>query len=281
MTSIQGCSMPKLSISAQTCTGCGLCAETCPWRLVEVPEDGVPQLAKAAEKLCILCGHCEAVCPTGSLQLDDPRLDPAVSCSQPTEIEPERLGAHLRMRRSTRRYREEPVERATIEQIMDVVRYAPTGRNRQDVQWLMIHDTREVRRLTALAVDWLRANVDSGNPLAARYNLAGMIQAWEEGGDHICLNAPHLVIAHGNEENPISRTNAVIALTHLDIVAPSFGLGTCWGGIFMQAVKNWEPLRAALDLPQGNTAFHCLMFGYPAVQYQRPPKRNPAAIVWR
>lgn len=273
--------MPELSVNEQECTGCGLCASTCPWGLIGVPEDGLPCLVKAAAKLCIICGHCEAVCPSGSLHLDDPRLDPAVHLSQDAGIEAERLGAYLRMRRSIRRYREEPVERAVIERIMDVVRYAPTGRNRQDVQWLMIHDTREVRRLTAMAVDWMRETGSNGNPLAARYNLTGMVKAWEEGRDYVCMNAPHLVIAHVNEENPVARTNAIIALTHLDIAAPSFDLGSCWGGIFMQAVNNWEPLQKALDLPYGHAAVHCLMFGSPAIRYQRPPQRNPVSIVWR
>lgn len=273
--------MLELSVNEQECTGCGLCASTCPWGLIEVPKDGLPYLAKAAAKLCILCGHCQAVCPTGSLRLDDPRLSQTVSLPQSPDIKTKRLAAYLKMRRSIRRYREEPVERDTIEQIMDIVRYAPTGRNRQDVQWVMIHDTREVRRLTAMAIDWMRETEISGNPLAARYNLSGMVKAWEEGRDYVCLNAPHLVIAHVGGESPIAMTNAVIALTHLDIVAPSFGLGACWGGIFMQAVHHWEPLRAALDLPPGHAAAHCLMLGYPAIRYQRPPQRNPVSIVWR
>lgn len=173
------------------------------------------------------------------------------------------------------------MDRVTIEQIMEIVRYAPSGRNRQDVQWLMIHDTREVRRLTAMAVDWMRETAGSGNPLAVRYNLSGMIHAWEEGRDHVCHNAPHLALAHAWENNQVARTNAVIAVAHLDIVAPAFGLGVCWGGIFMQAVGNWKPLREALDMPSGHASVHCLMLGYPAVCYQRPPKRNPASIFWR
>lgn len=213
--------------------------------------------------------------------VDDPSLVAQPSTLEDWSIEPDRLGSYLRMRRSIRRYLVNPVERATVEQLMNVVRYAPTGRNRQDVDWLMIHDTREVRRLTALAIDWMRETASSGNPLAARYNLAGMVQAWEDNRDHICHNAPHLAIAHANEENPVARTNALIALGHLDIIAPSFGLGTCWGGIFMQAVNNWEPLQKALGLPSGQSAVHCLMFGYPATIYQRPAKRKPATIAWR
>ncbi|HXE96251.1 MAG TPA: nitroreductase family protein, partial [Dongiaceae bacterium] len=209
--------MPELIINTQSCTRCGLCAAECPWELIGITEEGVPYLARGATKRCIICGHCEAVCPTGALHLEDPRLAPTVSPQQPVAMEAARLGAYMRMRRSIRRYREEPVERGTIEQIMDIVRYAPTGRNRQDVKWLMIHDTGEVRRLTEMAVDWMRETATSGNSLAARYNLSGMVKAWEEGRDYVCLNAPHLVIAHVGGESPIAMTNAVIALTHLDI----------------------------------------------------------------
>src|SRR6185369_16374907 len=251
--------MPGLTVKSKSCTRCGLCSEACPWGLIDVSAGGIPQQVKTTGKSCILCGHCEAVCPTGALLLlDDPQLDRTKYPTQPAEIDSATLGSYLQMRRSIRRYKEEPVERVILEQIMNIVRYAPSGRNRQDVQWLMIHDIREVRRLTSLAVDWMRETATSGNPLAVRYNLAGMVKAWEEGRDHICHNAPHLVIAHVNAENPVARINAIVALAHLDIVAPSFSLGACWGGIFMQAVNNWEPIRTALDLPVGHSAVHCL-----------------------
>lgn len=272
--------MPELSINQQTCTRCGLCAATCPWGIIALPENNWPHYRDEGAERCILCGHCEAVCPTGALRLDDPQLIPTSFLPKPAEIEPERLGSYLRMRRSIRRYREEPVERVILEQLMAIVRYAPSGRNSQDVQWLMIHDTWEVRRLTGMAVDWMRKTAGSGNPLTARYNLSGMVQAWEEGRDHVCHNAPHLIIAHAHQDNRY-RNNALIALAHLDIVAPSFGLGVCWGGIFMQAVNNWVPLLEAMDLPPCHMPVHCLMLGHPAIQFQRPPKRNPVVVVWR
>lgn len=273
--------MPELSIDNEICTRCGLCASACPWRLIELKDDGLPRYVDGGAKRCILCGHCEAICQTGALLLDDSGLTPSEFSLQSAMMEPARLGAYLCMRRSIRWYEDKAVDRDTLEQVMDIARYAPSGRNGQDVQWLVIHDAMEVRRLTALAVNWMREISCSGHPLAARYNLAGMVRAWEEGRDHICHNAPHLMVAHVSEENPVARTNAIIALAHLDIVAPSFGLGTCWGGIFMQALNSWEPLQEALDLPPGQMPVHCLMLGYPAVRYQRPPKRKPASIVWR
>ena len=40
----------------------------CGKRLIEIGEgESVPTLIAGAEKLCISCGHCVAVCPTGAL----------------------------------------------------------------------------------------------------------------------------------------------------------------------------------------------------------------------
>jgi len=273
--------MPDLVINETACTRCGLCAATCPSGVVTLSDVGLPRYTERGSELCIACGHCEAVCPSAALALSDPLLTPATCALGAAEIEPERLGAYLRMRRSIRLYRQEPVDRAAIERLMDIVRFAPTGHNRQDVHWLIIHETRELRRLTGMAVDWMRETAASGSPLAERFHMNARVYAWEQGRDSICRLAPHMVVAYVREGNPVALTNTVIALAHLEIIAPSFGLGTSWGGIFLQALNNYEPLREALELPFEHQAVHCMMFGYPEISFQRPPKRKPANIIWR
>lgn len=272
--------MAELAANESTCTRCGLCASVCPSGIILLHGGAAPRYTEVGAESCIACGHCEAVCPSGAMAVEDPSLEPTTAGGV-QEIEPGRLGAYLRMRRSIRRYREEPVDRRTIVQLMDMVRFAPTGHNRHDVNWLIIHDTSEVRRLTGMAVDWMRETAASGLPLAERFHMKARVNAWDEGRDSICRLAPHLVVAYVHEANPVSRTNAVIALAHLDIIAPSMGLGACWGGIFLLALNNHEPLRQALQLPAEHLPVHVLMLGYPEVRYQRPPKRNAASVAWR
>ncbi len=38
------------------------------------------------------------------------------------------------------------------------------------------------------------------------------------------------LFAHIPEGNPMASVDAIIALTHFDIAAPAFGIGTCWAG---------------------------------------------------
>jgi nitroreductase len=47
----------------------------------------------------------------------------------------------------------------------------------------------------------------------------------EEGLDR---GAPHLLVATIPEGNPMTQTDVIIALTHFDIAAPAYGVGTCW-----------------------------------------------------
>ncbi len=275
--------MPCLTVIESRCTLCNLCAADCPARVITLPDSGLPQYVAGGAERCYLCGHCEAICPTAAIAVDDPRLDPR-TCPAPGEdavIAPGKLGAYLRMRRSIRKYRQSPVERETIEQLMDIVRFAPTGINTQSLHWLIIHDTLELRRLTGLAVDWMRDMARGDSPMKAWFDFEGMAKLWDSGDDPICRNAPHLVVVHAHRDAMTAPADAFIGLAHLDAAAPSFGLGCCWAGLFKIAVDQWAPLREALALPEGHLPYYALMLGTPAVRYHRPPKRNPLKVTWR
>ncbi|MCK7507961.1 MAG: nitroreductase family protein [Desulfobacterales bacterium] len=72
----------------------------------------------------------------------------------------------------------------------------------------------------------------------------------EQGHDVICRGAPHLLFAHIPESNPIASVDAIIALTHFDLAAPAFGIGTCWAGFVTMAAVSYEPLQKELGLRQ-------------------------------
>jgi nitroreductase len=111
--------------------------------------------------------------------------------------------------------------------------------------------------------------------------VPSLIAAWEHGYDPICRNAPHLVIAHIPEGNPGATIDAIIALTHFDIAAPSFDIGTCWAGFLSIAAASYEPLQKALDLPAGRKYAYGLMFGHPLYKIHGIPRRNPLQVTWR
>jgi nitroreductase len=111
--------------------------------------------------------------------------------------------------------------------------------------------------------------------------LPMIIDAWDQGADPVCHNAPGLVIAHGFTENPHVFIDSIIAMTHLDLIAPSFGLGTCWAGFVQIAAGSSPEVTRALCLPEGHTSQSAMLIGYPEHQFRRIPKRDALKVTWR
>lgn len=274
-----GALMGGIIVDQSRCTRCGICSLVCPAGIIDAAGEGaVPQVPPAKANLCIRCGHCEATCTSGAVVAAYSSTgtpgNPASS-----DISPETLGTYLKSRRSVRHYREDPVDRDTIGAILDIARYAATGGNRQPVEWLVLHDRNEVRRAAELTMEWIRTLAGSGHPMGSYIPV--LAAAWERGVDAICRGAPHLLIPHIPAENPMARTDALIALTHVDIAAPAFGVGTCWAGFVAIALGASPPLREALDLPAGREPAYAMMFGYPKYRIYRIPEREPLRVTWR
>ena len=241
-------------------------------------ETPLPNVPEAQAGMCIRCGHCEIHCPSHALLLtylaDETTPLPAAG-----QISPDDLGIYLKTRRSARAFKKEPVPRETVARILDIARYAPSGGNGQQVGWLVIQDPKEVHRIAGLVMDWMRTLKDSNHPMSGY--IPGLVAAWESGADPVCRGAPHLVIAHIPEGNPVASVDALIALTHFDIAAPAFGVGACWAGFLSMAARSYEPLKAALALPPGREYSYGLFFGFPQYKIYGIPRRNPALVEWR
>jgi nitroreductase/NAD-dependent dihydropyrimidine dehydrogenase PreA subunit len=273
--------MPLFTVNDTRCVRCGLCAEACPALIVRRPaQETLPAPIDGTEGSCIGCGHCVAVCPTAALshRLMSPEDCPPLR--EEWRLSPEGAEHFLRSRRSIRSYRDRPVERATLEKLIDIAAHAPTGHNSQTVQWHIVFDGDRVRALAGLVVDWMRDTERNAPAMAKAMNLERVIAAWGKGIDRVCRSAPHLILAHAHQKDRFAPLSVPIALAYLELSAPSFDLGTCWAGYFTAAARSWEPLGEALALPEGHQAFGVLMVGHPRFSYRRFPRRRSPQLSW-
>jgi nitroreductase len=194
---------------------------------------------------------------------------------------PEQCEHFLRSRRSIRNFKEKPVSREILTRLIEIARYGPTGHNLQPVHWLVIEKAEEVKRLAGLVADWMRLMIKEQPEFAQLLHLDRVVEFWDQGVDRILRGAPHLVVAHGQIALAPAQTACIIALTYLDLSAPSFGLGTCWAGYFNAAANLYPPLGQELKLPKGHQCFGAMMVGYPKYQYHRLPLRKEPPITWR
>jgi nitroreductase/NAD-dependent dihydropyrimidine dehydrogenase PreA subunit len=270
-----------INVDSNLCSQCGVCSKVCPYGIIDpANEMQLPQVHEGKDASCVSCGQCEVFCPSGALKLADGSNKAHESVIPKGVISPENLGHFLKSRRSIRTYKQTQVPRTTIESILDIVRYAPSGGNSQLVEWLVIHDPQVVREIAERTIDWHRELANSGNSMFSSY-ASMMVDAWDKGNDMICRGAPHMIIAHIAEDKPLTMFDAIIALTHFEIAAQAFGVGTCWDGAVFLAFQEQPSILEYLNPPKGRKIVFPMLFGYPQYEPQFIPRRNPPHITWR
>ena len=273
--------MLPFEVDKDKCNRDGICVEECPARIIRLGStDDVPVPEDDFASFCIACGHCVAVCPTGAFKLNwlGPEQCPPIY----KELQPscEQAEQYLRSRRSIRTFKENPLERAKLEKLLEMACYAPSAKNSQPWHWTVVESPAEVRRLAGLVVDWMRLLIAEKPKVAAMLSFTRVVTAWDMGLERVCRGAPHVIVAHADKNYGFGAEDTALALSYLELYAPVLGLGTCWGGYFYSAVNAHAPLFEALKLPARHRAFGAMMVGYPKYRYHRLPPRKPLQVNW-
>lgn len=273
--------MELIRIDPEKCNKDGICADECPSQIIKMTGDGgMPVLMEGGERFCIDCGHCLAVCPYGALSHNGLDPEQATPVAENWALDPASVANLMLARRSIRCFRKQPVEKDVLEQLIEICRYAPTGRNIQPVQWNVLVQKNRVKEVADHVIGWMEHMIREMPDMAREWNMQRTVDNFKSGYDSICRDAPHLVAVHAPKEERSAPAACTIALTHLDLAAPAFGLGTCWGGYVYAAAQFWEPARQALEIPEGHGCFGAMMVGRPKYQYHRIPARKPAQVTW-
>lgn len=272
--------MNLFTVNKDTCKRDGYCAFACPMGIIQLKEDSFPEPVTGADELCIRCGHCVSVCPHEAFSHSSMSPEQCTSIEKEMLLSPEQVENFIRMRRSIRNYKKKQVDRDSISKLIHVARYAPTGHNAQQVAWTVIYEPDMVQKIGEKVIEWMRFIMENHKDLAAQMHLDMVVKYFDIGVDTICRGAPHLVLAHTPGTAPSGPSDCIIALTSFELAAPSFGLGTCWAGFVMAALKNWQPLVEELNLPGGQSCHGAMMLGYPKFRYRRMPVRNEPVISW-
>ena len=272
--------MEYLIVDESKCKKDGICARECPTSVIRLrEEDGYPEIAR--EGGCLVCGHCVAVCPHGALSHEQILAEDSPPIREELAINQDQAVQFLRSRRSIRHFQNRPVEKEKIRRLIEVARYAPTGANRQLVEWLVLSDRSHLRSIAGLTVDWVRVVIKDPQVIAARPYLQALVSAWEANHDSVLRSAPVLVVAMAPKEAINGLIDLTLALCYLELLAPTLGLGTCWAGVLQGALLASPSVRAAVGIPEGHPHYYGMMLGYPDVKFYRLPERKMPKITFK
>lgn len=276
--------MSTVEIDRARCRQCTVCMRVCPAELFGKDDQGFPEPLAGVEPGCIGCGHCLSACPHGAISLGGVGPWDCTPIGEAESLSPDVIASLVKQRRSTRDYLAEPVDRETVEWLLDLARWAPSARNAQPVHWTVLDGTDKVHALGDRMAEWLRAEGW----------LPELVDAWDRGVDRIFRNAPHLLIAHarcGGAGSTKERAkecrspldpamDCVIAATTVELAAHARGLGACWAGYFMYAAAAGASFVDDLGLPKGHRVCAALMLGLPRHRYRLIPPRKESRVKW-
>jgi nitroreductase/NAD-dependent dihydropyrimidine dehydrogenase PreA subunit len=272
--------MSLITINQELCSQDGHCVAECPARIIKMI-DKTPEVPVEMESYCIDCGHCVAVCPHAALTLKTLDVEDCLPVDKSLHLSEVHVEHFLRARRSIRNFKNKPVEKALLQKVFDIVRYAPTASNKQPVHWLFLEQEKAVKKVVALTIDWIKYIIKNEPEMANEKNFDKVVAAFESGADPICRGAKHLLFCYANKTLTSAGTDCAIAMTHVELILPSFGLGDCWAGYVTYAAQLWPPLVEYLNLPPEMEVKAAAMIGYPKYQYHRMPTRHSASVEWR
>ncbi len=274
--------MGLLIVDESKCKRDGICAEVCPSRIIILKgKEGFPQIPVKLEAGCIQCGHCVSVCPHGALDHQRvpaescPTIDPALAVS---EAQAEQF---LRSRRSIRVFKDDAVEKAKIQRLIDIARYAPTAGNSQRVSWRVVTHRETMDQTAELTAAYLKHVIDTRPKGSYPVYYPAMVAGHKAGRDPILRRAPVLLVASTPKMPSNGFVDISLALSYLELMAPALGLGTCWAGLVYSALANDPRVKHLLGIPEDHTFFYSMLVGYPKYRYRRLPERKVPVIDWR
>jgi nitroreductase len=250
-------------------------------QIIRMPKDGAPpQPVENAAKLCIHCGHCLCSCPTGALSLSFMDVAKCTDLDDDRGIEQDQAERMFKSRRTIRKFKDQSVPRQTIDKLLEIASYAPSGKNAQPVRWIVL-DGPTLKKAAGLVIDWMRLMCEKQPEIAQKESMPSIVLAWDFKKNIISYNAPHCLIAYGKASDRRAGPACTIALAHLELASRSFDLGACWVGYLNFCISVYPPLFEFLGLKEGQQAFGSLLLGYPDIQFHRIPLRNKPVVSWK
>ena len=265
----------NLRIDEAKCLRCGACAEDCPAGCLTMDSAaGVPVVAGDGAKRCLACQHCLAICPVGALSVFGRDPD-AAEVNEKLPVPGELLNL-IRCRRSFRRYRRENLPPATMEKLLEMLAWVPTGVNDHRLRFTVIDDLAAMERFRRSAGEKVLAAIASGSPAGERFaRYRDRILA---GDDVIFRGAPHLIVAASPVDAPCAAVDPVIALSYFELYAQSLGVGTVWAGIVTWILQAIPELRAELGIGDDETVGYAMLFGPSDLKYPRGTLPEPVTL---
>ena len=273
-----------ITIDEESCTQCNICNQHCPHGIIT---EG-PEINEEVHNMCIDCGHCAVVCPSGSISVigfEDLEI-PAYVQSIP--VTSNALKTLLRKRRSIRHYKPEPVSKEHLEKIIEAASLVPTGNNWQSFKAYVCTDKDVIGQIHRKVTECLTRFVEApNNPIDGlpdsmwdelRHAIEYLVVNPPEGRDLLFWNASALLVFA--TKYPLCEGDTWIASFAAVMYAETIPVGTCYNGLLTFGLNGDPSIKPLMKIPKEESVVTALTLGYPDEEHFRYPPRRPMQTTW-
>ena len=265
----------NLVIDEEKCIRCGLCVRDCTAGVLEQAENEVPKIAENGEKRCIKCQHCLAVCPTGALSIFGKNPQDSDSIR---EVNSDDVLNLIKSRRSYRHYKQENLDKETMDKLKNMLNWVPTGCNNHRLHFAFIDDIAVMNDFRGYVTSTL-IKILTKTPVKPIMDKFGKYKnSFLNGEDVIFRGAPHLIVACTPIDAPCADIDPIIALSYFELYAQSLNVATVWCGFAAICFKMFPELCSQLKIPDGYKASYVMLFGPRDIKYARTTQPEPYTI---
>ena len=228
---------------------------------------------------CIVCGHCVAVCPTGSVEHGDFPPQKVHLVDRELLPSPEQVMLLCKARRSNRAFTAKPVPEETLDRILEAAHRAPTASNLQRVAFTLVTDPEKLHAISAFTVGVFASILRKlENPLLKPVlkriapqlygyvpHFKRLISEFDKGNDLILRGATAVILIHTPSESRFGCQDANLAYQNGSLMAESLGVAQFYTGFVCSAVEQDRNRRLAKMLGISGKIRAGMALGIPGV----------------
>lgn len=285
----------SIFIDHEKCNACGICVNVCSDFSLEL-QDKILKESRTPVFGCIGCGHCVMVCPDDAIMVTGRTVTQSDYIQLPEQVSGyPGLGGLMLKRRSIRQFKDKPVPRELVDQILEAASTAPMGIPPSDIGVLVIEGKEKVCKFSFDFIDVLKSMEFMVSPAVLPlmrpfmkkddYKMMGefirpliktMVQGRAEGKNYLLYDAPLVIMFYGKISDP---ADPYIAATYAMLAAESLGLGSCMiGSIGPFLERTGKDFKKKYNIPQHFNGSLFLSIGYPKYKFRKAIKRTFAEV---
>lgn len=274
--------MPHIDL--ENCIKCMKCVRDCPSDAIDIEKGTI-------NDTCIHCGHCVAICPESTVFPDEGDIYKL----QPPSVSPEDFQGLSASIRTCRSYLDKEVDEETLNLLVENMKHYPSASNARPLEIIIVRSKEQVQKLNdQTAQQLIKAIGLITSPiimpilqlLAPKLNLPRLnaykkqfIARQSPGSSQVCHHAPAVVLFHAPATKyGMAEADANIWATYTSIFANTLGLGSCFNGFIVTAMKRSKAMRSEFGIPGKHQVYASLLIGHPKVKYSNEAGRPKPGV---